>query len=108
MGHFSHGACLALGSQVLRYGFLTNSGSTGGVSTDDARAGQITETNTARNSVKAGDFMVAKEVKVQNRVNAPGNREETAKACVLQSKLSIKDRVEQLRTKECNSDGKGS
>lgn len=34
MGHDDQGSSLALASQVERYGFLTTSGSTGGVSVD--------------------------------------------------------------------------
>ena len=35
MGHFFHGSLLASPSHVLRYGFRTMSGSTGGVSVDE-------------------------------------------------------------------------
>ena len=34
MGHFVHGSSRALPSHVLRYGFLTINGRTGGVSVD--------------------------------------------------------------------------
>jgi hypothetical protein len=61
MGHFLHGTSLAFPNQVLRYGFLTISGRTGGVrveaSTTLARSAEEATTTAASGRIVYGQWV---------------------------------------------------
>ena len=59
MGHFLHGSLLASPSHVLRYGFRTMSGSTGGVSVDECSFASAMAQKAVRNTAAriAGDVV---------------------------------------------------